>query len=120
MGNAKSMNRAEIETAAANGKWDHDDEILTIVQDVQANKKKRSSRRSRKERSMEANEIDEIYDLVLSLKNGGREGEDLLEQFVQKQTRRSSTSSRPGPPIRTIMVDTSSASQTGRRRARAA
>ena len=114
MGNAKSMNRAEIEEAAASGKWDKNVEILSVVQDVQAKKKRR---KSKKERPMEMNEIDEIYDLVLSLKNGGREGEDLLNRFVHQQTKRASitksTTSRP--PVRTIMIDTSSGSHKSTR-----
>ena len=109
-GNAKSMNRAEIEEAAASGKWDNNIEVLSVVQDVQA-KKKRSRRKStKKERPMELSEIDEIYDLVLSLKNGGKEGEDLLNKFVQQQTRRSSIT-RP-PPVQSIMIDNSSRSNT--------
>ena len=115
MGNAKSMNRAEIEEAAASGKWDNNVEILSVVQDVQAKKKRR---KSKKERPMEMNEIDEIYDLVLSLKNGGREGEDLLNRFVHQQTKRASittksTTSRP--PVRSIMIDTSSTSHKSTR-----
>ena len=116
MGNVKSMNRAEIEQAAKSGEWDQNDDILEVVKDAQS-KKKRVSRTTRQERLMEASDIDEIYDLVQSLRNQGKEGEELLDKFVQRRTRKSVKES--DPPIRTIFVDTSSVSHAGKTRTRA-
>lgn len=119
MGNAKSLNRAEIEQAAASGEWDNNAAVLTVIKDVQAKKKR--GRKSKKERQMDAAQIDEIYDLVVSLKNEGERGEELLDRFVRKQKHKSprEASALPSsePPVQTIMINTSSSSNKTRARA---
>ncbi|CAB9497686.1 expressed unknown protein [Seminavis robusta] len=120
MGNTKSITRADIEHAAANTNWDEKSEILAVLKTKKAKKSKRSSKRN--ERLLQQGDIDEIYDLVLSLKQDGGEGQDLLEEFVAQQANLSRKDlSDEKPPIRTISVAMDRSDRgSGKARARAA
>lgn len=104
MGNAKSLNKAELKKAADDTRWHEDSEILAAVRDVKS-KKKRSKKSNREdERHLAAEEVDDIYDLVLSLKKGGKEDRDLLDKFIERQTGLRPRSTTEAPPLNTVTI----------------
>ena len=128
MGNTKSLNRDDIEKAAANTNWNDNSEVLTILKMKKKSKKNRRTSTTKEswknDRQMDESDIDEIYNLVLALKQEGGEGMDLLNMFVARQANlpMSEFSLGEKPPITTIVVPLErpkSASQ-GKTRARAA
>jgi hypothetical protein len=87
MGNAKSLNRADLERAAEKHSWAFDVETLSRIHDELSNKRRSSSKNGKKTKlgPLHHDDIDDIYELVLSLKKEGKEGKKLLQMFVEAQ-----------------------------------
>jgi hypothetical protein len=122
MGNVNSLSRADTEQAATNTNWKEESEGFAGL------KKAKTSRRTSTTKGVSRNiegplhtRIDDIYDLVMSLKQEGAEGQELLEEFVARQTKLlESEVSTPPMTCVNIPVDGSNTLSTGKTRARAA
>ena len=94
MGNMNSMSKAELAQTVAGIK--DSEEFLGAVKKAQSKRKKQSSNskkhHSSKEGaisskdSLELQELRQIHEFVDSLRDGGKEGRELLDAFVQLQT----------------------------------
>ena len=86
MGNAKSLNRADIAKCVEDNDWACNADTLNAIHEgLMTTQKQSKAKKSKQDGRLCHHEIDAIHDLVLSLKKGGKEGQDLLEQFIEKQ-----------------------------------